>query len=290
MAIETENIVKTTLNSMQQCITPMKTEKEEIKSAIKTLKTRKARDRSDWQNELVMFGGEEMIKSLEKILNMVSKKQQIPKKWETMRIKSIFKDARIKQVDKTRGLFITNIISKIQEKIIKERNSSAWELSTSPFQCGGKKGTSTIDHTLTILELINHNRYLNKETFLLFIDMEKCFDKLWLESGISELWRSGMNSHDANIIYLMNKNAKIVVETPVGETKEFNVRNTVKQGTIYGPLICSKEMELVNKINEKAVTIYSPTLEIESLIYVDDISNGGGIKNAQKQQWKMSKF
>ena len=206
---ETEEIVNSTLNLMKNYVKPVKTDEYEIERAIKLLKPRKAKDRGEWQNEMMIYGGNQMTKSLKKIFDMISRLQQIPKQWEIMRIKSIFKDARIKQVDKTRGLFITNLVSKLQERVIFERNKKAWDQATSSFQCGGKRGTSTVDHTLTLLELINRNKYLNKETFLLFVDMEKCFDKLWLASGVVELWKSGMMAHDAHPTYCMNRIAHI---------------------------------------------------------------------------------
>ena len=111
--------------------------------------------------------------------------------------------------------------------------------------------------------------------------MEKCFDKLWLESGIVELWKSGMNAVDANTIYNMNKKATITIQTPVGKTNNIIVENTVKQGTIYGPRICSKEMEQVNKVNKKTVTFYGPRIEIEILAYVDDLTAAGSKQTAE---------
>ena len=274
--VETEEVIKRSIERLHKVKRPtIKYTYEEIKDTIKTLKSKKAKDSSDWQNELLLHGGEEIVESLVKIFDMIGSQQEIPDVWENMWIKAIFKDARMKQVDKTRGLFMTNIISKVYEKVTQKRNSNEWEASTSPFQCGGKKGTSTIDHTLTILEIINRNKYLNKETYVIFIDMEKCFDKLWLESGIIELWKSGMNPNDAKMIYKMNKNANIIVHTPVGITDQFKVTNTVKQGTIYGPRICSKEIEKINEVNVKAVTMYSPRVEIEALTYVDDMTNAG---------------
>ena len=202
---------------------------------------------------------------------MMTDQDKIPDSWSKMWIKSIFKDNRIKKLSKTRGLFMTNIVSKLQEKIIKERNKEEWEASASPFQCGGKKGVSTIDHTMTVLEMIHRNKYLNKSTYLICIDMEKCFDKLWLESGVIELWKSGMNVVDANTLLNMNRRAEVIVDSPVAKTKKFTVNNVVKQGTIYGPAICSKEMECINTSNHKTVSFYGPRIEIESLAYVDDL-------------------
>ena len=263
------------LQKISNLTVPKETTRDEIIKEITSLKLKKAKDSEGWQNEHLVYGGEEMALSLQKIYSMADVQQQIPDSWERMWIKSIFKEKNARTLEKTRGLFMTNIVAKLKEKIIKTRNEEEWEKSASPYQCGGKKGTSTIDHTLTILETIQRQKYLNKPTYILYIDLEKCFDKLWLEDGVVELWRSGMNPLDAYMVYRMNQNANITIMTPAGETSNINVKNVVKQGTIYGPRICNKVVERVNNINERAITHYSPNIELQSLQYVDDITGLG---------------
>ena len=43
----------------------------EIRTGIKSLKRRKCKDGSGWNNEVILNGGEEMIKSLKKIFNEI---------------------------------------------------------------------------------------------------------------------------------------------------------------------------------------------------------------------------
>ena len=271
---QTEKIVEDAINALK-VISRLEPKKkittEEVQLQIKTLKKKKAADTKGWVNEYLIHGGSDLAECIQILINMMTDQNKIPDSWSQMWIKSIFKDNRIKKLNKTRGLFMTNIVSKLQEKIIKARNRDKWEASTSPFQCGGKKGVSTIDHTMTVLEMIHRNKYLNKSTYLICIDMEKCFDKLWLESGVIELWKSGMNVVDANTLLNMNRKADVIVDSPVGKTNMFTVNNVVKQGTIYGPAICSKEMECVNTSCHKTVSYYGPHIEIESLAYVDDL-------------------
>ena len=81
------------------------------------------------------------------------------------------------------------------------------------------ESVSTIDHTLTMIEIVKRNLYLKKPTFIVFVDMKKYFDQLWLEDGIIELWRAGMNKTDLRIILEMNKIAKARIDTTSGMTK-----------------------------------------------------------------------
>ena len=243
---------------------------EEVEMAIKTIKRRKAADATGWRNELMMDGGEEVCKGLAKLFSMTDKKKTPPKQWENMKIKAVFKEG-IRKASNTRGLFITSVVSKVKEKTMKNRN----EITSSPFQCGGKKGVAPIDHTLVMLEMIKRNKYLGCDTYLVFIDMKKCFDKLWLEDGVIELWRGGMDEVDARMILEMNRRARAIIETPYGNTKEIILNKVCKQGTVFAVVIGCKVMERVNGIGERAVTCFGPRLRIESLTYVDDIAGGG---------------
>ena len=71
---------------------PIRLNKEEIKKGIKKLKNKKAADKSGWKNEMIKEGGEEMERSLMKIFNKTMDELEIPKEWENMIVKSIYKN------------------------------------------------------------------------------------------------------------------------------------------------------------------------------------------------------
>ena len=145
---------------------------------------------------------------------------------------------------------------------------------------------SPVDHTLTMLETINRNRFLGCDTYMVFVDMAKCFDKLWLEDGILELWRAGMDPVDARMIYEMNKIARAIIETPCGTTEEALVlHNVCKQGTVYAVQIGCKIMERINGLGLPLVTCLGPGMVIGALTYVDDISGGGRAQTIERTIW-----
>ena len=120
------------------------------------------------------------------------------------------------------------------------------------------------------------SRILSKK-YLTFTDAEKCFDKLWLEDGINELWRLGTNVRDCIMIKRMNEVARIVVKTPLGPTRQITVRKIVKQGTVYGPQICISSMDKINLLGRDVVTYYGPNIPIQAVSFVDDVTGVGSI-------------
>ena len=256
---------------------PLKFEDEDIKKGIKLLKRRKAADCQGWKNEMIIHGGREMERSIKKMFNRILQENRVPKEWESMKIKSIYKNRGSRmQLKNRRGLFMTSIISKLFEKTLMEKVKDSVRISE--YQCGGKKGRSTKENWIIMMAIIDRNKELKKNTYAIFADAEKCFDKLWLEDSLVQMNRSGLREREVTMIQAMNREAKIVVETPSGDTDEINVKNIVKQGTIYGPQLCCVSTSQVNEIKETPVTVISPSVTCRAMVYVDDIS-GAGNKN-----------
>ena len=167
---------------------------ETIEKIVAGLKNKKAKDMSCWKNEYIKAGGNEMIKSLKVIMGHVDRMHEIPSNWDEMKIKSIHKKGPKVKMKNKRGLFITNLISKIYERIVKNRNEGRTKLS--PNQTGGVKNRGGIDNTFTLLAVMERNSYLGLSTVLTLADVEKCFDQLWLDDGIKDLWKCGMRARD----------------------------------------------------------------------------------------------
>ena len=119
-----------------------------------------------------------MILSLEKIINKVNSELVVPIEWQVMEIKSIHKKGSKLDLRNKRGLFLTNNVSKVHERTIKNRNDHDFRKGISSWQTGGIKNRSTSDNTLITTSIMEQNKYLVKETIIACTDAEKCFDNL----------------------------------------------------------------------------------------------------------------
>ena len=280
---DTEEIMKLIERGMEvlaKSTAPQITKKDEIEQVVNKLNEKKARDAGTWSNLEIKAGGPEMIESLHRMITKMDAELDIAEEWEKMEIKSIHKKGQRTKMPNKRGLFLTNNISKVYEKVVKSRNQEQFCTNITEWQTGGIRCRAPIDNTMVTLAIGERNRYLNKNTYLTFTDAEKCFDKLWLEDGINELWRLGTNVRDCIMIKRMNEVARIVVKTPLGPTREFMVERIVKQGTVYGPQICIGSMDKINLVGKDVVTFYGPTLPIKAVAFVDDVTGAGGVTTA----------
>ena len=261
---------------------------EEYATMKKQLKKKKAPDQEGWRYEWIECAGEDLEESIKMMINKLFQEKVPPMEWKNMRIKVTTKNSKKKtEMEYKRGLFLTNIISKCVEKILLNRRRDLLQESMQPFQNGGIKGRSTCDNLFILNNVIEDYREREENLYLLFADLEKCFDKLHLKDCIIELENTGIPVEEVMFIYRMNKDIQAVVETPVGTTEKFDIKEAVRQGTVLGPPLCGiSTNRLVNKMGKGGAIILNKT-EIQSPIFVDDILGMGGKKEIENVGEKM---
>ena len=105
-----------------------------------------------------------------------------PSTWNNMEINSISKGKGDKKSMETRrGLFITNTVSKLFEKVKMDKKREEIENGIRQFQAGGIQGKSTVDNIMTVNATIDYNNFTNSKTYLFFADAYKCIDKIGLK-------------------------------------------------------------------------------------------------------------
>ena len=97
----------------------------------------------------------------------------IPEQWEEIFIKSVSKNKDGKTMSSKRSLFLTNIVSKMIEKLLKNRGKKNLEENANEFQCGGTRGKSIGDNLLILNSAGDGYREKNLDMFVLFADLKK---------------------------------------------------------------------------------------------------------------------
>ena len=248
--------------------------KDEIQNSIKQIKNKATMDYNRINNKILKSAGEDFLSSLEILFNEINRNNYGPDMWEYMIIKSIHKSKSRKEMNNRRGLFMTSVVGKLFSTTKRNRQRSRLEGGISKFQTGGITNKSTVDNSVVFNATIDYNNFINSETYVFFADAYKCFDKLDLKTSLIDLYEI-LGEHEAKLFYNLNKKAIITIQTPVGDTNPIEVHEIVKQGTIYGPILCDINTDKVNTVGSRNITTIGPNIQCMSLIYVDDIQHGG---------------
>ena len=262
---------------------------EEYEVMKKRLKKNKAPDEEGWRYEWIAHAGKNLEESIKLMLNTTVTEKSQPDQWKYMRIKSTTKKARKRMyMDFKRGLFLTNILSKCMETLMLNRRKGIIDRSMQPFQNGGVTLRSIADIHFMINNTVAEFKYNKKDLYILFGDLEKCFDKLYLKDCIIELVEAGMPLEEAMYVYDMNRQITAVVDTPHGRTDEFEIEEAVRQGTVFGSTMCGVSTNRINKMGRPDPLILYDSIEIECPIFIDDISGMGTVERIENVGEKMA--
>ena len=262
--------------------------REEYDKVKKELKNGKAPDLQGWRYEMVKNAGTDLDESMLKMINTVITNNIVPQEWIYLIIKAISKGkGDLLSMDSKRGLFLTNIVSKIAEKLIKNRRKETVESNLSAFQCGGVRKRGIVDNHIIVNSAIEEARERNENIYILFADLQKCFDKLWLKDCIKDIAEAGMPAGEAMYIYKMNEVVKAKVDTPIGVTEEFELTEIVRQGTVCAVDLCAVSTDKINRIEQEEPRLLVSGVEIRHPVFVDDMAGIGNVQMIQSMEPKM---
>ena len=106
------------------------------------------------------------------------------------------------------------------------------------------------------------------------LDFKECFDSMWLEETVNDLYETGLNNDNLNMVYELNKNNKVAVVTPHGLTDRVDINKIVLQGENLAPLECSVQVDTFGKecLDEnKYLFYYREAIPVPPLSMVDDL-------------------
>ena len=166
---------------------------DEIKSALKSSKNGRAPGPGGLPIELIKFGTEQLLELLAYVFNRFLKDDELPPEWKNAYISNLHKKGDRKKPSNYRGLSVTNSLSRLYGRIIKNRLEK--EAESVEEQSGFCAGRSCIDNISTLRQLLEKRMARNLETHLVFVDLQKAYDsvplvKLWpamIESGVSRI-------------------------------------------------------------------------------------------------------
>ena len=249
---------------------------KDLENAISKLQSNKCRDPHGHINELYQHMGKDGLVSLLKLLNHIKDEIIIPSKLDVSNVSTIYKGKGSKQeVINLRGIFKLPILRNILDRMVCFGENEQISSSMGQFQVGNQKGRNIRDHTLVVHSALKEAEERKIDVDVLFIDINKqCFDSIWLDEATNDLYDSGVQSRNLNLLYEGNKKTRMCVETSYGKSERVELNKVVMQGSVPGGMFCSNQLsKLCNKMyREGNVYMYAEKIPIPPLAMVDDIA------------------
>ena len=139
----------------------------------------------------------------------------------------------------------------------------------------GARKSRNIRDNLFVLNAITNLEIQEKNNIDIQVyDVTKCFDKLWLQKVLNDMYETNIQDATINLLYKENQKAYVAIRTPYGKSIRIEMEEIVMQGSVWGPIQCTTSMDKLGQLaykTGKTLYRYKRQVSIPPLGMIDDI-------------------
>ena len=219
---------------------------EEVKVALKQMKSGKACGISGVSTEMLVHSGEVGIEVLTDICNKILNGSRLPGDWTRSVLVPHYKGkGDPKECGSYRGIKLLEHGMKVMERILEKRLRD--KISIDEMQCGFMPGRGTVDAIFMVRQL--QEKYLSrkKKLYYCFVDLEKAFDRVPRRVIEFALRKKGVEEKLVQTVMRLYEGAKTSVRVESELSESFDVKVGVHQGSVLSPFLFITVMDVLSE-------------------------------------------
>ena len=221
-------------------------QESEVKDALKRMKGGKAMGPDGIPIEVWKSFGDVAIIWLTKLFNLIFRSNMMPDEWRRSILVPIFKNkGDVQSCTNYRGIKLMSHTMKLWERIIEHRLRGVTNVTENQF--GFMPGRSTMEAIFLIRQLMERYREQKKDLHMVFIDLEKAYDKVPRNIMWWALQKHKVSTKYITLIKDMYDNVVTSVRTSDGDTNDFPINIGLHQGSALSPYLFALVMDEVTR-------------------------------------------
>ncbi|KAI5627659.1 hypothetical protein C0J50_8434, partial [Silurus asotus] len=226
--------------------------KEEVRAAIKRMKSGKSVGPDDIPVEAWRCLGEMAVEFLTRLFNRILEGEKMPEEWRRSVLVPIFKHkGDVQTCSNYRGIKLISHTMKLWERVVEARLRE--EVTICEQQYGFMPRKSTTDALFALRMLMEKYREGQKELHCVFVDLEKAYDRVPREELCYCMRKSGVSEKYVRVVRDMYEGSVTAVKCAVGTTDWFRVKVGLHQGSALSPFLFAVVMDrLTDEVRQES--------------------------------------
>jgi hypothetical protein len=173
-----------------------------------------------------------------------------------------------------RGIFRVSVIRYILMLLIYDSEYPDNDRKMSDCQMGGRRGKGCKNNIFIVNGIIHEVMQSTKmkPVLLQFYDYSQMFDSINLQEAISDIYDTGVDDENLQLLYNANQEINMAVKTANGLSDRQVVNDIVLQGDTWGSILASVQVDKIGQDCMEAgyFYLYKNILPVGFLGLVDD--------------------
>ena len=194
--------------------------------------------------QYILRAGNSLLNAIFSLYSLVWKKEDIPESWSDSLLVQLPKSkAKEYDLNGLRHIHLKEDLPKLFRQIVTLAAKDNLINNMSKFQIATKPGHRASEHLYVILSIVEQYEKKGKALIISMYDLSKYFDRENLFDCCTEVYKNQVKGKVYRLLFLLNKNIRIRVKTPVGVTQPCDTGPGMGQGTSDGAIVSAVNLD-----------------------------------------------